>query len=166
VSSGLDAVLEIDVQGGASVRRAGSPRPVRIGILPPDWETLRARLNRPRPGHPAGDRTAPRGGPDEIRELGNYDYLVVNDDLETAVLQVEWIVRVRGGCAGNVRSAPSAGSLEKRERNGMARVTVEDCLRQVDNHFELTVVAAKRAKQLYSARGRRSTRPPGRRSRR
>ena len=35
----------------------------------------------------------------------------------------------------------------------MARVTVEDCLRQVDNHFELTVVAAKRAKQLYSGAG-------------
>ena len=31
----------------------------------------------------------------EIRELGNYDYLVVNDDLETAVRQVEWIVRAR-----------------------------------------------------------------------
>jgi len=101
----------------------------------------------------------------EIRELGNYDYLVVNDDLETAVRQVEWIVRARR-LRGNVRSAPSAGSLEKRERNGMARVTVEDCLRQVDNHFELTVVAAKRAKQLYSGAGRRSTRPPGRRSRR
>jgi DNA-directed RNA polymerase subunit omega len=29
----------------------------------------------------------------------------------------------------------------------MARVTVEDCLEQVESHFELTVVAAKRAKQ-------------------
>ena len=48
---------------------------------------------------------------------------------------------------------PSAGSLEKRERRSMARVTVEDCLRQVDNHFELTVVAAKRAKLLYTGSG-------------
>ena len=30
----------------------------------------------------------------------------------------------------------------------MARVTVEDCLEHVTSHFELTVVAAKRAKQL------------------
>ena len=30
----------------------------------------------------------------------------------------------------------------------MARVTVEDCLKNVTSHFELTVVAAKRAKQL------------------
>ncbi|MBE0603908.1 MAG: DNA-directed RNA polymerase subunit omega [Deltaproteobacteria bacterium] len=35
----------------------------------------------------------------------------------------------------------------------MARVTVEDCLRKVDNHFQLTVVAAKRAKQLYAGAG-------------
>ena len=31
----------------------------------------------------------------DLVELGNYDYLVVNDDLETAVRQVEWIVRAR-----------------------------------------------------------------------
>jgi DNA-directed RNA polymerase subunit omega len=35
----------------------------------------------------------------------------------------------------------------------MARVTVEDCLQNVDNHFQLTVVAAKRAKHLYSGQG-------------
>jgi len=33
----------------------------------------------------------------------------------------------------------------------MARVTVEDCLQQIPNQFELTLVAAKRARQL--ARG-------------
>lgn len=31
----------------------------------------------------------------------------------------------------------------------MARVTVEDCLRQIPNRFLLAMVAAKRAKQLY-----------------
>jgi DNA-directed RNA polymerase subunit omega len=30
----------------------------------------------------------------------------------------------------------------------MARVTVEDCLDKVDNHFQLVLVAAKRARQL------------------
>jgi DNA-directed RNA polymerase subunit omega len=35
----------------------------------------------------------------------------------------------------------------------MARVTVEDCLRHVRSHFELTVVAAKRAKQLLNGQG-------------
>jgi DNA-directed RNA polymerase subunit omega len=31
----------------------------------------------------------------------------------------------------------------------MARITVEDCLRQVPNRFLLCMVAAKRTKQLY-----------------
>lgn len=33
----------------------------------------------------------------------------------------------------------------------MARVTVEDCLKNIDNQFDLTLVASKRARQL--ARG-------------
>lgn len=31
----------------------------------------------------------------------------------------------------------------------MARVTVEDCLRQVENRFLLVMLASKRVKQLY-----------------
>lgn len=94
VSNGLDAVLEIDVQGGASVK-ATVPDAVRIGILPPDWETLRARLTaRDRDSREEIERRL-AAARREVRELGNYDYLVVNDDLETAVRQVEWIVRAR-----------------------------------------------------------------------
>jgi guanylate kinase len=94
VSKGLDAVLEIDVQGGASVK-AAVPEAVRIGILPPDGETLRARLTaRDRDSRQEIERRLAAARL-EIRELGNYDYLVVNDDLETAVRKVEWIVRAR-----------------------------------------------------------------------
>jgi len=31
----------------------------------------------------------------------------------------------------------------------MARITVEDCLEKVDNRFELVILGAKRAKQLF-----------------
>jgi guanylate kinase len=94
VSKGMDAVLEIDVQGGASVK-AAVPEAVRIGILPPDWKTLRARLTaRNRDSRQEIERRL-EAARLEVRELGKYDYLVVNDDLETAVRQVEWIVRAR-----------------------------------------------------------------------
>ncbi|NIQ94332.1 MAG: DNA-directed RNA polymerase subunit omega, partial [Desulfuromonadales bacterium] len=33
----------------------------------------------------------------------------------------------------------------------MARITVEDCLENVENRFQLVLVAAKRARQLASA---------------
>jgi guanylate kinase len=94
VSSGLDAVLEIDVQGGASVK-AAIPEAVLVGILPPDRETLRKRLfARGRDSREEMERRL-AAARREIRDLGRYDYLVVNDDLETAVRQVEWIVRAR-----------------------------------------------------------------------
>jgi guanylate kinase len=94
VSKGLDAILEIDVQGGVSVKTA-IPDAVRIGILPPDWETLRVRLNaRARDSRQDIERRL-AAARREIGELGKYDYLVVNDDLETAVRQVEWIIRAR-----------------------------------------------------------------------
>ena len=32
----------------------------------------------------------------------------------------------------------------------MARITVEDCLQKVPNRFELTLLAAKRARQLFA----------------
>ncbi|HEY0975187.1 MAG TPA: DNA-directed RNA polymerase subunit omega [Solimonas sp.] len=41
----------------------------------------------------------------------------------------------------------------------MARVTVEDCLKQIPNQFDLTLVAAKRARQL--ARGAEARLPWG-----
>jgi guanylate kinase len=118
VSRGLDAVLEIDVQGGASVK-AAIPGAVRIGILPPDWETLRKRLTaRARDSRQEIERRL-AAARIEIRELGKYDYLVVNDDLETAVRQVEWIVRARR--LRRERTVGSVGRIlgeEGEERDG------------------------------------------------
>ena len=31
----------------------------------------------------------------------------------------------------------------------MSRITVEDCLKKVDNRFELVLLASKRARQLF-----------------
>ncbi len=94
VSGGEDAVLEIDVQGGRSVK-AAAPEAVLIGILPPDRETLRSRLvGRARDSREDIERRY-EAARQEISELKGYDYLVVNKDLDTAVRQVECIVRAR-----------------------------------------------------------------------
>ena len=94
VSQGLDAVLEIDIQGGRSVK-AAVPEAVLVGILPPDWETLRGRLfARARDSREEMERRLTEAR-QELSALKGYDYLVVNDDLEMAVRQVEWIVRAQ-----------------------------------------------------------------------
>ncbi len=94
VSGGDDAVLEIDVQGGRAVK-AVAPEAVLIGILPPDRETLRKRLfGRARDSREDMERRLEAAWK-EISELREYDYIVVNKDLETAIRQVECIIRAR-----------------------------------------------------------------------
>jgi len=92
VSRGIDAVLEIDVQGGMKIKEM-LPEAVLVGIFPPDWETLEQRLaGRGRDSREEMETRLEAAGR-EMRELLAYDYLLVNDDLDRAVAQVEWIVR-------------------------------------------------------------------------
>jgi guanylate kinase len=92
VSRGVDAVLEIDVQGGGKVKET-LPEAILVGIFPPDWETLARRLTgRGRDSREEMETRLEAAGR-EMRELLAYDYLLVNDDLEKAVTQMEWIVR-------------------------------------------------------------------------
>jgi guanylate kinase len=112
VSRGLDAVLEIDVQGGRSVK-AAVPGAVLIGILPPDRETLRGRLiGRGRDTREEMEKRL-KEAEQEIGALRGYDYLVVNDDLEKAVSRVEWIVRAR-----RLRRERASGAIERIFKNG------------------------------------------------
>lgn len=92
VSRGKDALLEIDVQGGRKVKEA-IPEAVLVGIFPPDWETLTRRLLGRGRDSRAEIETRLEAAARETRELLSYDYLVVNDDLDKALSQVEWIVR-------------------------------------------------------------------------
>jgi guanylate kinase len=94
VSRGIDAVLEIDVQGGRKVKEA-LPEAVLVGIFPPDRETLSRRLEeRGRDSREEMEARMEAAGR-EMQDLLSYDYLVVNDSLEEAVGQVEWIVRAQ-----------------------------------------------------------------------
>ncbi len=106
VSSGKDAILEIDVQGGRKVKTA-IPEAVLVGIVPPDWKTLRMRLfDR---GRDSREEMAARmsAAAEEMRGLLSYDYLVVNDHLGEAVRRVEWIIR-----AARLRRDRQCGRLE------------------------------------------------------
>jgi guanylate kinase len=90
--SGLDLVLEIDVQGASQVKRK-LPGSVAIFILPPSREELERRL-RSR-GQNSDDDIVLRlaKARDEIAEFGKYyDFCVVNDDVERAGREVQAIV--------------------------------------------------------------------------
>jgi guanylate kinase len=90
--TGLDLVLEIDVQGAAQVKQV-LPESVAIFILPPSRKELERRL-RSR-GQNSDDDIARRlaKARDEIVESSKYyDFCVVNEDVNRAGQEVQSIV--------------------------------------------------------------------------
>jgi guanylate kinase len=87
---GLDLVLEIDVQGAEQVKRE-LPASVAIFILPPAREELDRRLrNRGQDSEEAIQRRLERAQ-QEIQRYTEYDFLVVNDEVERAGREVQAI---------------------------------------------------------------------------
>lgn len=88
---GRDVLLDVDTQGAASVRRL-RPDAVLIFILPPDFQTLKTRLER-RGFDPAPEvERRIRNARSEVEKCMDFDYLVINDSLEEASRRLEGIL--------------------------------------------------------------------------
>jgi guanylate kinase len=91
IAAGKIVVLDVDVQGGASVRKA-RPDAVTVFIYPPSMDALRQRLLRRGTDAPEVVERRLRNAPGELAQYRYYDYLVMNDDLEPAVRRLLGIV--------------------------------------------------------------------------
>ncbi len=82
--AGADILLDVDVQGAAQVR-ARIPDITSVFILPPSYAVLEARLRRR--GDDSEETIAKRleRAAEEVRHYGEYDYVLVNDDLDWCV---------------------------------------------------------------------------------
>lgn len=91
-AEGCDVILEIEVQGGAQIK-AKRPDCVSIFVLPPSLEVLENRLRRR--GTESEEAIQKRLGAAkaEIAKALLYDYIIVNDDLETAVDEMAGLLR-------------------------------------------------------------------------
>ncbi len=92
VAAGHDVLLEIDWQGAHQVRRL-IPGAVLIFILPPSLASLEERLNRR--GQDASEVIARRveAAREEMRHVGEFDYVIMNQDFARAVDDLSVIVR-------------------------------------------------------------------------
>jgi len=90
-AEGCDILLDIDVQGAAQLRASGLAG-VFIFILPPTMAALRQRLSGRNTDSTEVIERRMLNAVSEIREAVNFDYVVVNDDLERAVATVQAIV--------------------------------------------------------------------------
>ncbi len=91
IAAGLDIILEVDVQGAASVRHLGLDS-VSMFILPPSYEVLRERLLARGTDTPEELQIRLRNAPDEISQYAAFDYVIINDDANTAAAQLASIV--------------------------------------------------------------------------
>ena len=94
LKQGEDVILEIDWQGAAQVRQQIS-HTVNIFILPPSQQALEERL-RGR-GQDSDEIIARRmrDAKSETSHYAEYDYLVVNDDFDQALIELRSIVLAR-----------------------------------------------------------------------
>lgn len=91
LAAGVDLVLVIDVQGARQVRRQ-MPEAKGIFVLPPSFAVLEARLRSrnkdPEPSIVRRLATARQ----EIDRVDEYDFVVVNDDIDRCVAEVDAII--------------------------------------------------------------------------
>lgn len=92
MAAGQDVLLEIDWQGARQVR-ALFPAAIGIFILPPSVEELERRLTAR--GQDAQDVIARRvaGAREEMRHVGEFDYVIINKELQVALDDLAAVVR-------------------------------------------------------------------------
>jgi guanylate kinase len=90
-AAGSDIILEVDVQGAASVRQLLMDS-VSIFILPPSYEVLRERLIARGTDSPEELAVRLRNAPEELRQYSAFDYVIINDEVRRAVNQLASII--------------------------------------------------------------------------
>ncbi|HSO07724.1 MAG TPA: guanylate kinase [Pelomicrobium sp.] len=92
LAEGDDVLLEIDCQGAAQVRRL-MPEAVGIFVLPPSLDALRERLQaRGKDNAEIIDRRL-AAARDEMRRVGEFDYVIINKEFDIALRDLEAVVR-------------------------------------------------------------------------
>ena len=92
LDAGKDVILEIEIQGALKVKEK-YPDALMLFLVPPDAQTLKERLVG------RGTETADvihdrlERAAQEAQEMGSYEYIIVNDDLDTCVKQVHALIQ-------------------------------------------------------------------------
>ncbi len=92
LSAGKDVLFDIDWQGAAQIAKAAREDVVLVFILAPSMAELRSRLVRRAEDDDDVIQRRLRNARDEIGHWGEYDYVVINQDLEQSLAAVRSIL--------------------------------------------------------------------------
>ena len=143
---GHDLLLDIDVQGEQQVKEK-IPDAVSIFILPPTRQELERRLRRRSQAEgKISEEVIQRRlvtAAQEIEKYGNYDYILVNDQLERSIDELKAIVlAVRVSRSGGPRSAEEERWLVTAERHRQANM--RQTLQPILESFSLSAIPGGR----------------------
>jgi guanylate kinase len=91
LAAGRHVILEIDWQGARQVREA-APDCISVFILPPSREALERRLRNRRTDSDAVIERRLRDALSDMSHWNEFDYVIVNDDLQQAVTELEKVI--------------------------------------------------------------------------
>ncbi len=92
IAAGRDVLFDIDWQGARQLHQRAGADVVRVFILPPSYEVLAQRLRGRAEDDEAVVARRLAGAAEEIRHWQEYDYVLVNEDLEAASGQLDRIL--------------------------------------------------------------------------
>ena len=92
IAEGRDIILEVDVQGAASVRQLIADS-VSVFILPPSFEVLRQRLLARGTDSLEELDLRLRNAPRELEHYSRFQYLIINDDADRAADELRAIIQ-------------------------------------------------------------------------
>jgi guanylate kinase len=84
LSAGRDVIFDVDWQGGAALSARWPKDSLKIFILPPDLLALEQRLRQRATDAPEVIETRLRKAREELEHFGEYQHLIVNEDIDRA----------------------------------------------------------------------------------
>lgn len=90
---GTDILLDIEIEGAENVRKSAPDNLITIFLAPPSFEELRRRLTLRGTEDPEVIERRLARAEKELAEKDKYDYVVINDDLESTVDELYYIIK-------------------------------------------------------------------------
>ena len=91
LAQGKDVILEIEIQGALKVREK-FPQALLLFVMPPDAEELRRRLAGRGTEEDAVIRRRLARAQEESKGIENYEYIIINDDLQACVQEMHAVI--------------------------------------------------------------------------
>lgn len=92
LSQGQSIIFDIDWQGAKTIRKALKCYVVSVCILPPSMQELENRLNKRNKDSPETIRYRLEQAKEDIKHYSEYDYVIVNDSFDQALLALQSIL--------------------------------------------------------------------------